>query len=485
MGALVMVFGKRNASAFDKAISMLEALSHRGCESSGIASAHRVIIRRNIEELKKEKMSSRVLIGYNLAKHTGKETAQPIQTGDFSLVFDGHLYPSPEEGEMRYMIEKIKDSGDSPDNLVRKLNGSYAFALAKDGTMLLGKDPIGAYPLYFGETESTYAAASERKALWKIGIKKTDSFPAGNIAYVNDNGFSFKAVNTLKLPPQLDLDMKPAVEKLKNVLSQSVEERVSDVEEVAVAFSGGVDSSLISFLAKACGVKVHLICVRLEGQKKTGLIQSAARALGLHLYDVVFSLDDLEDILPRVLWLIEESNVMNVSIAAPFYWVAEYAAKLGLKVLLAGQGADEIFGGYHRYFEEYRRRGVSDLRNTFYQDIVSCQQSGFPRDNKATAFHKVELRSPFTDWKVIQLGLSLSVELKISSSTDSLRKDVLRRTARELGIPRFITERPKQAIQYTVGVVRGMQKLAKKEGLTLQEYVKMVSLKSMEFRNGK
>jgi asparagine synthase (glutamine-hydrolysing) len=485
MGALVMVFGKRNASAFDKAISMLEALSHRGCESSGIASAHRVIIRRNIEELKKEKMSSRVLIGYNLAKHTGKEAAQPIQTEDFSLVFDGHLYPSPEEGEMRYMIEKIKDSGDSPDNLVRKLNGSYAFAVAKDGTMLLGKDPIGAYPLYFGETESTYAAASERKALWKIGIKKTDSFPAGNIAYVDDKGFNFKAVKPLKLPPRLDLDMKPAVKKLKSALRQSVEERVSDVEEVAVAFSGGVDSSLVSFLAKACGVKVHLICVRLAGQKKTGLIQSAAKALGLHLYDVVFSLDDLKNTLPRVLWLIEESNIVNVSIAIPFYWVAEHTARLGLKVLLAGQGADEIFGGYHRYFEEYKRSGVSDLRKMFYQDLILCQESGFPRDNKVTAFHKVDLRSPLADWKVIQLGLGLPVKLKIGSSKDSLRKDVLRRTARELGVPKFIAESPKQAIQYTVGVVRGMQKLAKKEGLTLQEYVKMVSLKSKEFRNGK
>jgi asparagine synthase (glutamine-hydrolysing) len=109
-----------------------------------------------------------------------------------------------------------------------------------------------------------------------------------------------------------------------------------------------------------------------------------------------------------------------------------------------------------------------------YQDILYCYERNFQRDNQVCSFHKVELRLPFVDRKVVQFGLSLPVSLKIESGEDALRKRVLRRVAQNLGLPQFIVGKPKKAIQYTTGVSKALQRLASNEGLALREYVKKV-----------
>ena len=471
MGALIALVHKNRENAFTTAIQMLSALSHRGSDSFGIASSHEIVIKNALEDLRRERTYSEVLIGQNFARLLQRDNAQPVQSNDSTLVFEGRLFPPPAEGEVDFAARKSLYVEDEAIRFTRKFDGSYTFATAADNAIIVGRDAVGTYPLYFGKNKDVFALASERKALGKIGITDIDSFPPGKLALVDKTGFHFKTAKAIVQPPVQKVGMQRAAQQLKDILVQSTSARVSDVGEVAVGFSGGVDSSVVASIARACNVDVHLIYVALGDTNETHFARRAAEALDLPLHVARYGLKDVEAILPTVLWLIEEPNPVNVSIATPVFWVAEQAAKLGLSVLLAGQGGDELFGGYRRYLEDYEAYGVAGLQQRLYKDVMSSHVVNFQRDNKVCAFHKLELRMPFADWEVIELALSLPVRLKIASPKDELRKRVLRQTAKNLAIPEFISEKPKKAIQYTTGVNQAIKRLAKKEGLTMREYL--------------
>jgi len=484
MGALAAVVDKRGRNVASLAIAMLDALSHRGSDAYGLASSHEAAIASSTSELRKADVNANGLVGYNLAKILPHDEAQPLQEGDSALAFDGRIFPAPEEGKIQYARQKLKDNSNNAKQLIRSAEGGYAFALAKKNKIVVGRDALGTCPLYFGENETLCAIASERKALWTIGLLVTDSFSPGTVAVVDETGFQFRPAKALAEPPIQEFAMNAAAEQLEQKICQSVKKRVTDVEEVAVAFSGGIDSSLVAFLANRSAVNTHLIYVALSHQQEeTAFAEKAAAALGLDFHPITFSLEDLQKDLPTVLWLIEDPNPVNVSIAIPIYWAAEQSARRGLRVMLSGQGGDELFGGYHRYLADYSQRGRDGLQETLYQDVVSSYKTNFERDDKACAFHKVELRMPLVDWNVVQLALRIPPRLKIQSPHDLLRKRVLRQTAKRLGVPKLISEKPKRAIQYSTGVNHGLRTLAKTEGLTLRKYIEDIFLKTFKMLN--
>jgi len=241
-----------------------------------------------------------------------------------------------------------------------------------------------------------------------------------------------------------------------------------------MAFSGGLDSTILAVLAKTNTRKVNLVTVGLEGQPELGHAQKAAKSLKLPFQLQVYTIADVENVLEKVLWLIEEPDVMKVGVAIPFFWAAETASRIGCRVLLCGQGADELFGGYHRYITEYLRGGVKAVQESIFLDFVTSHETNFQRDNPVCAFHKVELRLPYVDREVVRFALSLPVSLKIDSVDDRLRKRVLRHVARNLGVPEFIAERTKKAVQYTTGVDKALIELARRKGLTQRDYIKEV-----------
>jgi len=106
-----------------------------------------------------------------------------------------------------------------------------------------------------------------------------------------------------------------------------------------------------------------------------------------------------------------------------------------------------------------------------YRDVAKSYENNFQRDNKVCSFHKVELRLPFVDRDVVHFSLGLPLSLKIESAEDRLRKKVLREVAQNLSIPLFIANKTKKAVQYTTGVNKALQRLAKRKGLTLREYI--------------
>ena len=479
MGAIAAAVNRKEENVVPTVVAMLKQLTHRGVDAHGVATPNSAITAKSIEEIAVKNISSSVALGHNLSRILPRDQPQPVQGDGFTLVFEGRLFPSPSLSEVDEIAEKL---GANPlrnvRHVIEKLEGAYAFAIAVSNKIIAGRDMFGINPLYYGENDTTCAVASERKALWTLGIKNVKSFPPGHVAVVNAQGFSFKPIKTIVQPPQENVDMETAAERLQDLLLESTRKRVSDLEKVAVAFSGGLDSSVIAVLAKNCGIKVQLVSVGLENQPEVEFAETAAEALGLSLHLQTYTMSDVERILPKVLWLIEEPDTVKASIAIPFYWTAENASKLGCNVLLAGQGGDELFGGYQRYLREYAQLGVEAVQKTMYHDVAKSYETNFQRDNQVCSFHKVELRLPFVDRDVVYFSLGLPLSLKIESAEDRLRKRVLRQVAQNLGIPMFIANKTKKAVQYTTGVNKAIQRLAKRKGLTLREYVENIFRKA-------
>jgi asparagine synthase (glutamine-hydrolysing) len=475
LGALVAAVNKAGENVVPTVISMLHELTHRGNGGYGVATPDSVTTASSIQELEIKNLVSCIAIGHNLSRILPRDFPQPVQGDGFTVAFEGRTFPSPNLPDLPEVTEIVEVLGSNPlrnaDKILENCDGSYVFALATSNRIVAGRDLFGATPLYYGETDTLCAVASEQKALWKIGLHDARSFPPGQLATIDKNGFSFLPVKTLRVPPKGTVDMETAAQALQILLMESTRKRVSDLEAAAVAFSGGVDSSVVAVLAENVGLDVQLISVGLENQREVLFAEEAAEALGLPLYLQTYTVDELEQTLEKVLWLTEDPNPVNACIAVPFYWLAETASKLGHPVLLAGQGADELFGGYQRYLTEYARSGAEAVEKKLFFDVENAYRANFQRDNQVCAFHGVELRMPFIDGDVVEFALRLPLRLKLNSVEDRLRKRVLRRAARNMDVPSFLADKPKKAVQYTTGVTKALQRLAKDAGLTLREYV--------------
>jgi asparagine synthase (glutamine-hydrolysing) len=474
MRSVIAVFNKRGENAVPTAVLMLTPLKHKGADTFGIATPNKIVIDAALERLSTQELESPTVVGHVFVKVTPKDKPQPVPAGKTALVFDGRIYhPHVGLSETDLVAKTVQESGSEAgaEELIRGFNGCFALAIAEKGKLVVGRDTLGLYPLYYGENASLFAFASECKALWKIGIKRAKFFPPGALMVVDGKGFKIKPVKALKRPKVASTSLDEAADKLVALLEGSVRDRTSGLDEIAIAFSGGLDSSLIAWLAKKAGVKVHLIHVSLEKQPETEQAERAAELLDLPFHKCLYSEEDVRQVLPKVLWAMENPNLVAASIGVPFFWTAERAAELGFKVLFAGQGADECFGGYKRYQSIYTRFGEEVAENALVHDVLMAYKTNFERDSKICAFNNLELRLPFASHALTEFALGLPLKMKIESPSDPLRKVVLRKAAEKIGMPPQIVNRPKKAVQYATGVAKAIKKLAKKDRLTVKQFL--------------
>jgi len=476
MGGIAAALNKHGEDAVSSVILMIKQLTHRGADVFHVATPTSTVSGKSISELQTKRLVSNTAIGHNPSRIYSEEKHQSVLIEkNYAVIFEGRLFPASKTSDIDEVALRLKPNFQrGARNIIRKFDGSYTFAIASSERLLAGRDSFGTNPLFYGENETFCALASERKALWTLGIPNVKSFPPGNLAMISANGFDFNPVVTVTQPPQKMMSIEKAAKRLQNLLLKSTRERVSDVDEVAVAFSGGLDSTVLAVLAKTCTPNVHLVGVGLENQPELGHAEKAAESLKLPLHLQTYTVAEVENVLGRVLWLIEEPDVMKVGVAIPFFWTAEVASRIGCRVLLAGQGADEMFGGYHRYLSEYVRGGVKAVQKSMFHDILMSHETNFQRDTPVCAFHKVELRLPYVDRELVRFALRLPVNLKIESADDHVRKRVLRHVAKNLGISEFIAKRTKKAVQYATGVDKALKELARRRGLTQLDYIKTV-----------
>ena len=473
MGALVAVLQKKGKDATETALNMLKTVKNLNVEAYGIGGGNTIEIKRGLDQFQNRKTESSIAIGYAFSRILKRDRPQPLKLEDATLVFDGRIFPADElrcDAEV-FALKLRRNREESAKTFIEQTEGNFALAVAERERLIVGRDCLGVQPLYYGENNLCAGLASERKALWKIGIERVESFPPGHVAIVSERGFKSSSARTLTYSKPRNVTMEAASKRLRSLLERAVRERVEGLKEVAVAFSGGLDSSILAFLAKKSGVNVELVHASMKNQPETEHAKKMADELKLPIHLVTFNEDEVLEVLPIVLRLIEEPDPFKASIGFPFYWAAEKAAQMKLKVMLAGQGADELFAGYKRYVDDYLHNGRGKAEETIFRDVVGLHKNNLERDMKICNFQGVEMRLPFAAYQVVRFAVDLPIELKIQRKEGTLRKLVLRNLARNMELPQPIVDRPKKAVQYSTGVSQSLNKIAKRKHQTLKDYM--------------
>jgi len=473
MGVIIAVLDKEGENATEKAVMMLRMFSSEKAEAFGLASSSTSEMRQTVDALQNVNMDSHIVIGQVFSKILCSDKPQAARLENSTTFWDGRIYsPDGKTFDVEAFTRKSRQKCEEiAQHFIKKIEGDFAFVIAEDERLIAGRDIIGCRPLCYGENKKLAAIASERKALWRIGIEKIESFPPGHSAVVDKDGFRFKPAKTLVYSAPKQITMQVAAENLQKLLQKSTLKRTLGMKEVAVAFSGGLDSSIVAVLAENAGVNVTLIHASLANQLETQHAKQTAEKLKLPIQVYQYSENDVENALQNVLWLIEEPNVVKTSIGIPFYWIAEKAAEKGFNVMLAGQGADELFGGYKRYVDSYVQRGIEKTRREIFNDVAKLYETNLERDFKICNYHGVELRLPFATPEIAEFAIALPLKLKLEPMPTTLRKLVLRRVAENLGLPNFVVNKPKKAIQYATGVSNIIKKIAKRNRSAVKKYL--------------
>jgi asparagine synthase (glutamine-hydrolysing) len=473
LGALVAIIDQtKQGNVVPYAIQMMRSLASRGSDSFGLATADGLLLHESLNRLSDSRVHSTAAIGYNLNQIFSKDIPQPLLHGDLGFAFEGRIYPTSETSDCRKALSLAEESRDIElSKFVHEVEGAYALAAIYQGRLLVARDLLGCKPLYWGEVEGMTAFASEQKALWTIGIDSPRRLPPGSIYNV---GIDAAPIQASTIPEHLTLkkiDLDSAARKLSELIVQSIRKRSGDVKRVAIAYSGGVDSAVLASSCRLAGLDVKLFTVTAKDNSELEYAKQSAKALEMPLTVKQYSLPDLERSIPEAILRTEKTDLMNLCIAIPVFWASKLAAENGFQVAFAGQGADELFGGYDRYITTYQREGADKANDTMIRDVQRIAELNLERDEQVTAGTKVELRLPFSDWNVVRYALSLPIHLKIGGTEESLQKLVLRKVAHLQGIPEFISEKPKRAVQYSTGVAALIRLLARQAGMAPQEYV--------------
>lgn len=232
-------------------------------------------------------------------------------------------------------------------------------------------------------------------------------------------------------------------------------------DEGVVALSGGVDSALVAKLAER-----DCIVVGLEGSHDLQHACRVAGELGLKLDQAVIDPGAVEDALRAVLRVIPKIDPVNASIATTLFFVARWAGKHGHRRILAGQGADELFGGYARYLQT--KTLAEDMAKDFQG--LSLQLA---RDQAVANMHGTYFSLPYMDLRVVRTALAILPENKVCGG---VRKLPLREVALR-HLPPSIAQYEKKAMQYGSGVMKEIQRLANRSGYrkSVQEYVAKIA----------
>lgn len=496
-----------------KVKKMLAALWHRGPDACGTYQA------------------GNLSIGNALLKITG-DMPQPL-IGKGALVLNGEIFnfrelaaeagiKSDSDTEVLFsLIETRIKEGDSPVNAVfsalSAVNGDYALAYACGNELLLARDPAGVKPLFYSENYSSEEGpenqernkenffASEKKAIFASGIISPGNhgiktgkeneisikpfLPGRIMSYNFQNGKVEERSLKIKPPQKRISEENEAAFRLKAALEKAVELRLAPAS--GIAFSGGIDSTFLAALARKIDPNISLYAVGLPESHDIAQAEYAAEAIGMQdsLKIHFLSFEEIEEAVPNIIYTTESVDPMKIAIGLPLYIVAKTVREDGKRVLLTGQGADELFGGYRRH-EAFLEQGPEVLDREIYSDLENISLINLERDDMVTMANSVELRVPFLDKEVIETGLAISPELKVLKKDGfCIRKYILRKAAEGLLSP-YLLWKEKKAMQYGTGVQKILEKLAKdagfskKEGNYLEKYLKLVaSEKGFEFIN--
>ena len=360
-------------------------------------------------------------------------------------------------------------------NFIKDLNGIFAFVLYDNKTesYLIARDHIGICPLYTGYDEhGNFFVASEMKAL--IGHCKTiEEFPPGHYLYSKDG----KATKYYD-PDWQEYNNVRSNETDRMLLRRSLEDAVhrqlmTDVP-YGVLLSGGLDSSIIAAIAKkyaqrrvetndlkdAWWPQLHTFAIGLKDSPDLAAARDAADFIGSVHHEFHFTIQEGLDAVYDVIYHIETYDVTTVRASTPMYLIARKIRSMGVKMVLSGEGADEMFGGY-LYF--HKAPDPESLHEETVRKITQLHLFDCLRANKSMAAWGVEARVPFLDREFIDVAMTINPEAKMSGNK-RMEKQILREIFADY-LPESIRNRQKEQFSDGVGYnwIDTLKKVADKE----------------------
>lgn len=345
---------------------------------------------------------------------------------------------------------------------IENLFGYYAMAITDMNKLWICRDRTGLRPIFYGFTENCLVFASEKRAI--RNLTTPIRLPPGTALIVQKDGIRLSPVRVLQRPRPTSMSETEATRIASELISQAVEKLAED--EIAIMFSGGLDSTIIAKVASRFS-DVHLFTAAMPGSHDYTLAKKTADTLGLPLTMNLIQPEDLEYYLERTVCVIDDWDPLKVLIGIPIYVTCEKIRDANFKVVFTGQGADELFGGYAKY----ATMTTDEFIASSFTDILTLAAKNLERDECIAAFNGLDIRLPYLDDSIIDFSLMLPPELKIKNH---VRKYILRLVAILLGIPSEIAFTPKKAVQYSTGVAKFIKKLAKKKNLSLGSYFKRI-----------
>ncbi len=448
---------KSDAAALRKtALEMSKRLRHRGPDWSGVYSTDKAI-----------------LVHERLAIVDPGNGAQPLYNPERThvLAVNGEIYNHKElekglsvdfqfqtGSDCEVILAKYKEKGAA---FLDEINGIFAFILydAEQDAYLIGRDHIGIIPLYMGYDEcGNFYVASEMKALTPV-CKSVQEFPPGHYLWSKDG--------ELKRYYQRDWMEFDSVKDnvtdklaLRDALEDAVKRQLMCDVPYGVLLSGGLDSSIISAVTKRFAARrveddgkseawwpqLHSFAVGLKGSPDLSAAQKVADHLGTIHHEITFTVQEGIDALRDVIYHLETYDVTTIRASTPMYLMARFIKAMGIKMVLSGEGSDELFGGY-LYFhkapdaKEFHEETVRKLSQLHMYDCL--------RANKSMAAWGVEGRVPFLDKEFIDVAMRLNPKDKMCGN-GKIEKHILRE-AFEHYLPKEVAWRQKEQFSDGVG----------------------------------
>ena len=437
-------------------LDMSKKIRHRGPDWSGIFSNEKAILAHE-----------------RLAIVDPASGKQPLFSSDGKLVLaaNGEIYNHLDLKKELVSEYQFKTNSDCEVILalyekygcdfIDKLNGIFAFAIydIDKNEYFIARDHIGIIPLYMGwDDDGTFYVASELKAL-EYKCTKIELFPPGDYLYSNDE--------KLKKWYQYDWSDFKSVEKnntsindIRTALESAVHRQLMTDVPYGVLLSGGLDSSIISAVVKKYADKriesgdatdawwpqLHSFSVGLKGSPDLKSAKLVADHIGSIHHEITFTIQEGLDAIKDVIYNLETYDITTVRASTPMYLMARVIKSMGIKMVLSGEGADEIFGGY-LYFhkapnaEEFHNETVRKLSKLHLYDCL--------RANKSLAAWGVEGRVPFLDKDFIDIAMNINPKDKMITE-DRMEKWVLREAFKDY-LPKEIVWRQKEQFSDGVG----------------------------------
>jgi asparagine synthase (glutamine-hydrolysing) len=257
--------------------------------------------------------------------------------------------------------------------------------------------------------------------------------------------------------------MDAYVKQLENILDDSLRQELTDQKHAAVGYSGGLDCSVISKMGLEY-TSLKLYVVGIEGSQDSISALKGAEILGLPIEHITISRSEVEKALPHIIEILRSRNAMEISIELALYFLCKNVKE---EVLLVGQGADELFGGYSRYL----RMTPDEREIRMRKDIEQYLQHNQGQERRLAGAFKKKLVTIYMMPRSVEFIESLPMDYKIRNNE---RKYILKELGRHRGLPTEIVDKPKKAVQYGSGILSILKELSKEQGLELHEYLKSI-----------